>query len=84
VYGGERALEIAEKLKAQVIIPLENGVLDTEGPLAKLVQASGGVEEFEQLLNERNEKELLFKRKYAQQIRIEKPVPGVAVEVSLR
>lgn len=83
VYGGERALEIAEELKAQVIIPLENGVLDTEGPLAKLVQASGGVEEFEQLLNERNEKELLFKRKYAKQIRIETPVPGVAVEVSL-
>jgi L-ascorbate metabolism protein UlaG (beta-lactamase superfamily) len=83
VYGGERALEIAEKLKARIVIPLGNGVLDTEGPLATLVQASGDVQEFEQLLNERNEKERSLKRKYAKEMRLERPEPGVPLKVSI-
>jgi len=46
VYGGSRALEIAQILQASVVIPLGNGDLNTEGPLAGLVQATGGVDEF--------------------------------------
>ena len=54
VYGGDRTLEIAECLGAQTIVPLGNGALDIEGPLAGLVEASGDVDEFESLVEQRN------------------------------
>lgn len=81
VHGGERALQIAEALKAAHIIPLGNGVLDTEGPLAQLVQASGNVQEFEQLLSDRNEKKVKLKRKYAELMKLEQPAAGVPLRV---
>jgi hypothetical protein len=77
VYGGRRTLEIARSLQAKVIIPLGNGDLDTQGPLAKLVQASGSREEFEQLVQEANAKDGSLK------IRIEQPTPGVPLKVQL-
>ena len=81
VHGGERALQIAEGLKAAHIIPLGNGVLNTEGPFAQLVQASGNVQEFEQLLSDRNEKEVKLKRKYAELMKLEQPAAGVPLRV---
>jgi hypothetical protein len=47
------------------------------------VQASGDVQEFEQLLNERNEKERSLKRKYAKEVRLERSEPGVPLKVSI-
>ena len=76
VYGGDRTLEIAETLGAKIVVPLGNGELDIEGPLAKLVEASGGVDEFEQLVDERN-------MKSSDAIRVEKATPGVTLSVSL-
>jgi hypothetical protein len=55
VYGGERTLQIAEALGARVIVPLGNGALDIEGPLAGLVCASGNVDDFEELVARRND-----------------------------
>jgi hypothetical protein len=55
VYGGERTLQIAEALGARVIVPLGNGALDIEGPLAGLVSASGNVGDFEELVERRND-----------------------------
>ena len=54
VYGGERTLQIAEALGAGVIVPLGNGALDIEGPLAGLVSASGNVDDFEELVKRKN------------------------------
>ncbi len=54
VYGGERTLQIAEAMGAGVIVPLGNGALDIEGPLAGLVLASGDVDDFEELVKRRN------------------------------
>lgn len=82
VYGGDRTLEIAEALGAQVIVPLCNGVLDIEGPLATLVEASGNVQEFERLVEERNEKEYNLKQKYSKLIKVENPIPGVPLKIS--
>jgi hypothetical protein len=55
VYGGERTLQVAEALGARVIVPLGNGALDIEGPLAGLVCASGNVDDFEELVARRND-----------------------------
>lgn len=76
VYGGDRTLEIGETLGASVIIPLGNGALDIEGPLAGLVEASGTVDEFEALVEERN-----VGRKG--NIRVAKAIAGVPLAVSL-
>lgn len=54
VYGGDRTLEIAEVLGVKVIVPLGNGALDIEGPLAGLVASSGNVSDFEKLVQQRN------------------------------
>ena len=78
VYGGSRTLKIAEALKASVIIPLRNGDLDTEGPLAKLVRASGDMDDFELLVSERN-----AKRKGGAELRVEWSTPGVPLTVRL-
>lgn len=47
-------MEIGEALGAEVFVPLGNGALDVAGPLAGLVEASGGVDDFERLVEERN------------------------------
>ncbi|KAL7477872.1 hypothetical protein ACHAW6_005294 [Cyclotella cf. meneghiniana] len=83
VYGGDRTLKIAETLGAQVVVPLVNGALDIEGPLATLVEASGDVQEFERLVDERNEKEVTLKREYAKLMKVVHPMPGVPLKVSL-
>ena len=76
VYGGDRTLEIAESLGAEVIVPLGNGALDIEGPLAGLVSASGNVDDFEKMVDERN-----IGRDDA--MRVEKASPGIPLNVSL-
>ncbi|KAL7536618.1 hypothetical protein ACHAXR_007294 [Thalassiosira sp. AJA248-18] len=76
VYGGERTLEIAESLGADVIVPLGNGALDIEGPLAGLVATSGDMTDFEKRVNERN---MNMRQKNA--IRVEKSSPGVPLTV---
>jgi L-ascorbate metabolism protein UlaG (beta-lactamase superfamily) len=83
VYGAERALEIAETLRAKVIIPLGNGVLDTDGPLAQMIQASGDVHEFELLLNDRNESEIELRKKQAKVMRLEQADPGFELTIEL-
>lgn len=76
VYGGERTIEIAEALGAQVIVPLGNGVLNTEGPLASLVTASGEISDFVNLVEERN-----VGRPDA--LRVVKSSPGIPLNVSV-
>lgn len=72
VYGGDRTLEIADTLGASVVVPLGNGVLDIDGPLAGLVSASGGVSDFERLLEEKGSA-----------VKVEKASPGVPVTVKI-
>ena len=76
VYGGDRALEIAETLGVEVIIPLGNGALDTDGPLAGLVSASGSISDFEKLVEQRN-----IGRDDA--MKVVQSTPGVSLKVSL-
>ena len=76
VYGGDRTLEISESLGAEVIIPLGNGALDVDGPLAGLVAAEGDVDDFERLVSRRNEGG-------RSRIRVEKASPGVPLKVAL-
>jgi len=78
VYGGERTLQIAQALQASVIIPLGNGELKTEGPLANLVEATGSFEEFEQLVENMNARTVTNAP-----IRVERPMPGVPLSVQL-
>lgn len=54
VYGGEQTLKIAESLGVRTIVPLGNGALDIEGPLAGLVSSVGDASDFEILVEERN------------------------------
>mmetsp|Transcript_9399 Transcript_9399/g.14165 ORF Transcript_9399/g.14165 Transcript_9399/m.14165 type:complete len:369 (-) Transcript_9399:133-1239(-) len=54
VYGGETTLQIAEVLGARVVVPLGNGALDVDGPLAGLVAAEGDASDFERLVEGRN------------------------------
>ena len=54
VYGGDRTPEIAEIIGAKVVVPLGNGALDVDGPLAGLVAATGDVDDFERLVEKRN------------------------------
>jgi len=78
VYGGARTLEIAQALEASVVIPLGNGEVRTEGPLAGLVRASGSMGEFEQLVKEAN-----ARRKDIPAIRVERPTPGTPLKVQI-
>lgn len=78
VHGGDRALEIAERLGARVVVPLGNGVLDIEGPLAGLVIAEGGVGDFEELVESRN-----AGRPDDDVIRVERAIPGVTLSISV-
>mmetsp|Transcript_24969 Transcript_24969/g.38754 ORF Transcript_24969/g.38754 Transcript_24969/m.38754 type:complete len:331 (+) Transcript_24969:180-1172(+) len=72
VYGGDRTLEIADTLGASVVVPLGNGVLDIDGPLAGLVSASGGVSDFERLVE-----------KKGSAVKVEKASPGVPITVKI-
>ena len=76
VYGGDRTLEIAETLGVKVIVPLGNGALDIEGPLAGLVAASGSLDEFVDMVEQRNSGR-------DDVIRVAKASPGVPLNVSL-
>lgn len=78
VYGGQRTLEIAQTLQASVVIPLGNGELITTGPLAKLVTASGSVEDFERLVTEANKKQT------GNHVRVERSTPGVPLVVQIK
>ena len=78
VYGGSRTLEIADALQASVVIPLRNGDLDMEGPLTKLVRATGDMDDFERLVAERN-----ARRKGGTVLRVEQSTPGVPLTVQL-
>lgn len=72
VYGAERTLEIADALQASVVIPLGNGVLNTEGMLAALVAASGGVNDLERLIKEKGSL-----------VKVETTSPGVRVVIKI-
>lgn len=76
VYGGDRTLEIAESLGVETIVPLGNGALDIEGPLAGLVSSSGDVGDFEKLVEQRN-----VGRDDA--MRVARAAPGVPLTISL-
>lgn len=76
VYGGDRTLEVAESLGVEVIIPLGNGALDVQGPLAGLVSASGNVSDFEKMVEQRN-----IGRKDT--MRVAKATAGVPLTVSV-
>ena len=76
VYGGDRTLEIAETLGVEVIVPLGNGALDIEGPLAGLIAASGSMDEFKDMVEQRN-----VGREDV--IRVAKASPGVPLNISL-
>jgi len=70
VYGLDRTLQIADRVNAKVLIPLGNGELKTEGPLAGLVKTSGSIEDCERKIT--NEK-----------LRLERPTPGVPLTVTI-
>lgn len=72
VYGADRTLEIADTLGASVVVPLGNGVLDIDGPLAGLVSASGDVSDFERLVEEKGSA-----------VKIAKASPGVPITVTI-
>eukprot|EP00986_Skeletonema_menzelii_P020595 scaffold31747_cov154-Skeletonema_menzelii.AAC.2 len=72
VYGADRTLEIADTLGASVVVPLGNGVLDIDGPLAGLVSASGDVSDFERLVEEKGSA-----------VKIVKASPGVPITVTI-
>lgn len=75
VHGAQRTLGIAKALGAQVVIPLRNGELTTTGPLAGLIEASGGTDDFEDLLKESGEQKNL---------RVVRSTPGETVKVSIK
>lgn len=72
VYGADRTLEIADALGASVVVPLGNGVLEIEGPLAGLVSSFGDVSDFERLLEETGSS-----------VKVEKASPGVPITVKI-
>ena len=74
VYGGSRTLEIAQALRASTVIPLGNGDLRTAGPLAKLVQATGSVADFDELV----------RKSPHLNIRVERPTPGIPLYVQVQ
>lgn len=76
VYGGDRTLEIAESLGVEVIVPLGNGALQVEGPLAGLVAATGDVCGFEKLVEQRNVGR-------EDTMRVAKATPGVRLTISV-
>lgn len=80
VYGGERTLEIAETLRATVILPLGNGELDIDGPLSGLVAASGNVEEFEMLVDRRNQGCASIEDR---RMEVARAMPGVPITVMI-
>lgn len=77
VYGGDQTLEIAKTLGVEVVVPLGNGALDIDGPLAGLVSAVGDVEDFETLASEWNA------GRDDDGIRVARAAPGVPLTVSL-
>ncbi|KAL7472009.1 hypothetical protein ACHAXS_012327 [Conticribra weissflogii] len=83
VYGGERTLEIGEALGASVFVPLGNGALDVEGPLAGLVEASGGVDNFEKLVKERNERIGRDGKDGTVVMRVARAEPGAPVVIAI-
>jgi L-ascorbate metabolism protein UlaG (beta-lactamase superfamily) len=50
VDGGEKALRLAEILKAKYVVPMMNGDLEQKGVLSGIIQSECSTEEFEQLV----------------------------------
>lgn len=51
VHGPRRAVDLARALDAKVLVPLRNGELNTAGPLAEFISASGSIDEAQALLD---------------------------------
>lgn len=54
VAGGEKALKLADVLKAKYLIPMANGNLDTTGVLSAIVKTAGSESEFRGLARRLN------------------------------
>ena len=78
VHGGGRTLEIAQLLGVSQIIPLANESVETSGPLAGLVAASGSADEFQNLVQQYN-----ARVPAKQQITVQKSTPGQVLRVDI-
>lgn len=70
VSGQEDAVKLAKTLCAKVVVPMNNGGLDSKGLLASLVQSEGTVASF---------KELLLKE--LPDAKVLEPTPGVPLQI---
>jgi hypothetical protein len=80
VYGAERTIQIANTLHANVIVPLGNGELDIQGPLAGLVASSGNINDFEKLVDERNNDD---KHNPNGSMKVMRSTPGIPLTIAI-
>lgn len=69
VAGGDKAVKLAQILKAKAIVPMANGELDQSGVLALLVRSEGSEQEFVSSLK-------------AQSLKVLKVIPGEPIYLS--
>lgn len=81
VYGGERTIQIANTLHANVIVPLGNGELDIQGPLAGLVASSGNINDFEKLVYKRNNNDK--ENKVGSSMKVMRSSPGIPLTITI-
>lgn len=70
VSGGRETLRLARALRAKVIVPLRNGELKQEGPLANIIRSVGTEEEFKALV-----------KREAPEVRVVCAEPGVRLSL---
>lgn len=80
VYGAERTIQIANTLHANVIVPLGNGELDIQGPLAGLVASSGNINDFEKLVDKRNNHD---KHNLNGSMKVMRSTPGIPLTIAI-
>ena len=80
VYGAERTIQIANTLHANVIVPLGNGELDIQGPLAGLVASSGNINDFEKLVDERNNND---EHNLNGSMKVMRSTPGIPLTIAI-
>jgi hypothetical protein len=83
VYGGERTIQIANTLHANVIVPLGNGELDIQGPLAGLVASSGNINDFEKLVNKYNNNNDKHNVNGGSSMKVMRSTPGIPLSITI-
>jgi hypothetical protein len=83
VYGGERTIQIANTLHANVIVPLGNGELDIQGPLAGLVSSSGSITDFEKLVDKNNNNNDKQNLNGDSSMKVMRSTPGIPLSITI-